>query len=417
MARKTASPPTFDKKRNRWRVTIPATLSPEGKRLRSWHLTRDAARDYLSSLVSGPEPSAIIPPKLAMKADEARLILEPHHLDLVEAAKMLAAVIDALGGSGTPLDAARAYRLVHDQRSASKTFGEAQELFMLTREGLREDTLRGYRHHLKNVFASLHDRTMSDITIQEIDAILAPRPPSSRKAAQTTLGCIWRWAASPPRQWCGAALVDALEPVRINRETEITTLAPDAVEALLRAAETTGPGCAVGFAVGIFAGVRLRELSKLTWGNVTPDHIEISATIAKRHARRLIPVCPTLKAWIDAYRPADAEDDDLVTAPNWINTARIARRRAGWNLLTNPPLRDAPPITRGEWPQNAMRHTCASIQVAIGKPLDDLIFSFGHSGGTALLKQHYLGKLTKKDALAILAIGPNGSKVSNIQAA
>ena len=207
MPRKTVQPPVFDKTRNRWRVTIPAGLNPEGKRIRSWHLTRDAARDFVAGIVSGPEPSAIIPPRLAMQADEARLILEPRNLSLVEAAKMLATVFDVLGGSGTPLDAARAYRLVHDQRSASKTFGEAQELFMLTREGLREDTLRGYKHHLKNVFASLHDRTLSDITIQEIDAILAPRPPSSRKAAQTTLGCIWRWAASQPRQWCNAALL------------------------------------------------------------------------------------------------------------------------------------------------------------------------------------------------------------------
>ena len=71
MARKTASPPTFDKKRNRWRVTIPATLSPEGKRLRSWHLTRDAAllkqhylgqltkKDALSILSIGPKGSKV----------------------------------------------------------------------------------------------------------------------------------------------------------------------------------------------------------------------------------------------------------------------------------------------------------------------------------------------------------------------
>jgi hypothetical protein len=33
------------------------------------------------------------------------------------------------------------------------------------------------------------------------------------------------------------------------------------------------------------------------------------------------------------------------------------------------------------------------------------------------LRKHYVGRLTKKDALSILAIGPNGTKVSAIAAA
>lgn len=410
MPRKTVQPPVFDKTRNRWRVTVPAGLHPEGKRVRSWHATRDDARDYVAGLISGPEPSAIIPPRLAMKADEARLILEPHGLDLVEGAKTLAAVLDALGGSGTPLQAARAWRLVHDERSASKTFSEAVKLFMLTREGLREPTLRGYRHHLKNVFAPLHERTLSDITAAEVNTVLALRPLSSRKAAQTTLGILWRWSSLPPRQWCRAALLDGLDPVRISRETKIHTLNPESVKALLRAAEATRAGCAVGFAVAIFGGVRMCELSKITWSAISETHIEIDASIAKRSARRLVPIGPTLKAWIMAYR-GDAQPDALIVGANWVNKARISRRRAGWDVSTQPPLKDAPPVTRGGWPQNCMRHTCASIQVAVGTPLEDLIFAFGHSSGTALLKQHYLGQVTKKDALAILHIGPNGTKI------
>ena len=94
-----------------------------------------------------------------------------------------------------------------------------------------------------------------------------------------------------------------------------------------------------------------------------------------------------------------------------MNTSKIARRRAGWNVATQPRLKNVPPETRGPWPQNCMRHTCASVQVAIGTPLEDLIFLFGHSGGTALLKQHYLGQLTKMDASAILRLGPNGSEI------
>ena len=95
-----------------------------------------------------------------------------------------------------------------------------------------------------------------------------------------------------------------------------------------------------------------------------------------------------------------------------MNTSKIARRRAGRAVAIQPPLKDAPAITRGPWNQNCMRHTCASVQVAVGTPLEDLIFAFGHAGGTALLKQHYLGRLTKDDALEILRTGPKGSEIS-----
>jgi hypothetical protein len=57
------------------------------------------------------------------------------------------------------------------------------------------------------------------------------------------------------------------------------------------------------------------------------------------------------------------------------------------------------------------------VQVAIGTPIDDLTFKFGHSGGHDLLRRHYVSRLTKKDAIAILAIGPNGSKISNLKIA
>ena len=78
--------------------------------------------------------------------------------------------------------------------------------------------------------------------------------------------------------------------MRISRDTEIQCLTPEAAGAVLKAAEATSPGCAIGFAVAIFGGVRLRELEKLTWENIGETHIEITAQVTKRHARRLIPI-------------------------------------------------------------------------------------------------------------------------------
>lgn len=68
-----------------------------------------------------------------------------------------------------------------------------------------------------------------------------------------------------------------------------------------------------------------------------------------------------------------------------------------------------PPPDLPAWPPNALRHTAASVAVALGKPLESLIFEHGHAGGVALLKRHYLGLMPKSEALQIWAIRPGGA--------
>lgn len=413
--KKSIDAPTFDKVRKRWKVVVPAGLSSTGKRIRCWHLTRDAARAYIDAITASVHPAAVISPRLAEEADEARLLLAPFGLTLPEAIRDLAAVLRLLGDTGTPLQAARAWRATHDQRTASKLFWPAAEAFLATREGLRADTVRGYKHHLKNSLSALHDVILSDVTAEACNEALSSRPPSSRQAAQVTLGTFIRWAATPPRQWCDAAFLEGIETVRITLDTEISILSAEEAEAVMRGAEAVGHPTACAFAMALFGGVRLRELGKLKWAAVSADHVEIGKTIAKRHARRLVPICPTLRAWLDVHRDGAADSDPIV-GKNWVPNYPLARRIAGWSAKTVQRY-DGPPPTRGAWPKNVLRHTCASVLVGIGRPIDDLIFGFGHSGGTAMLKSHYAGKMTRKTALAILAIGPNGSKVASIAVA
>jgi integrase len=412
---KTPSPPVFDKTRNRWKATIPAGLTPDNKRVRSWHPTREAARAYLDSVTRTESPAATISPTLAGEADKARGILEPWKLDLVEAAREVAAALDVLGGTGSILEAARAFRTAHDSRTASKPLGEAVALYLDSRSDLRAATQKSYRYTLEKACAPLHATMMAEIETSALEAILSPRAATARAMHKRNLRIFWKWASSQPRQWATMATVDAIEAIRISSDSDIQILSVAGVKALLHSAEAESPAAAAAYAIAIFGGVRMAELGKLTWGDIGADHIEIGRSIAKKHSRRLIPVCETLKAWMEATR-GDATENTLIVPPNWIDISKSVRRRAGWNVVAR--LLDNPPKpTRGDWPANVCRHTCASVQVAIGTPLDDLTFKFGHSGGHDLLRRHYVSRLTKKDALAILAIGPNGTKISNLSAA
>ncbi len=57
-------------------------------------------------------------------------------------------------------------------------------------------------------------------------------------------------------------------------------------------------------ALGGLAGMRIREITRLTWEDVfgVPGHVEVKAFKAKTRSRRLIPICDALAIWLEPYR-------------------------------------------------------------------------------------------------------------------
>jgi integrase len=399
--------PSFSYKKtpDGWKVEIPSSLSGSGKRERAFFKTRDKARDYAEELATKQKEfganQVAIKPSLAEAALKAEAILAPTGAGLIEAA--------------------HAFRMNWDEKNSSCALNTAVTAYLASRADLRDTTLKSYKYSLDKVLSPLHARVMADIKSAELEEILQAKGKTARAMHLRNIRTFWKWAGSPVRSWATMAVVDALEASRVSNDADIEILKPDAVTALLEAAELEGPAAAVSFALAVFGGVRMAELEKLTWGDVGEDYIEIGKAVAKKHTRRLIPLCTTLKAWLDWAR-SDSEDDTSIVPPNWSDVSKSVRRRAGWDVaarLLNEKLKAGkikklPQITRGKWPTNACRHTCASVQVAIGTPLEDLTFKFGHSGGHDLLRRHYVSRLTKKDAISILSVGPGGKKISNL---
>lgn len=382
-----------------WKVEIPASLSPSGKRERAFFKTRDKARDYAQELEGKHKElganALVIKPSLAESAIRAEQILKPTGASLI--------------------DAANAYRQQWDAKNASCMLGKAVEDYLLSRSDLRPSTLGSYRYTLEQLILPLHARNLSEIGTNELDELIASKGTGSRKMHLSNLRAFWRWAAKAPRGWCRNEVIEALEAPRTNSDDDIGILSPDDVRALLSAAEAESPAAACAYAIAIFGGVRMGELEKLTWRNVKEDHIEIDASVAKKHSRRLVPLDPPLDVWLRTHRNGETDDTPIIPS-NWAEVSKAVRRQAGWDVAARI-LKNPKKPTRGKWPTNACRHTCASVQVAIGTPLEALTFKFGHSGGHDLLRKHYVSRLTKKDAIAILSIGPRGEEISNLNVA
>lgn len=374
-----------------WLLHVPASISDTGKLQRRYFKTREAALAEASAFrkdyKAHGEQATALPPRVADQALAAVKLLEDT--------------------GGNLIDAARAYRKAWKAKKSSQPFGKAVETYLAAREDLRKSTLDSYKYTLEKVAKPLNERILAELKTSDFEKLLKDKGATSVRMHRSNLRAFWRWAAKAPREWCDTAVIEALEVARSSDDSDIQILNPSDVEALLRAAEAEG--AAAAYAIAIFGGVRIAELGRLTWGNVHKEHIEIGRDIAKKHSRRLIPLCTSLRAWLKASR-GKAKPEELIVPANWTDISKSVRRRAGWDvaarLLTNPPE-----PTRGPWPANACRHTCASVQVAIGTPLEELIFKFGHSGGHDLLRSHYVSRLTKKDALAILSTGPKGRKL------
>ena len=184
---------------------------------------------------------------------------------------------------------------------------------------------------------------------------------------------------------------------RKTEDKEIDFLTPEEATSLLTTAESYYPQAVCTYALALFAGIRAEELTRIESHHVAKTGIDLPAEVTKKGRRRHIVPNATLKAWLTAY--------PFIPCPNWRQVDCAVRRLAGWDVAAAL-LSEPPPPSRGVWPQNALRHSHATYAIAVGIPLESLLFEFGHVGGVEVLRKHYLGRATKNQAKVFFAIRP-----------
>jgi site-specific recombinase XerD len=366
-------------------LNVPARYSESGKRERFFYQTKDKAMEAAAQLKEQRETfgaqATAISPSLAEAATIAAGILEPYGISLVEAANF--------------------YRSARQTEAASKPADEALALWLVDMEArVRGRTLTNYKQTAKR-FETLAKKPLSAVTREELQSIVSPpgmRPTSA--AGHYRIGmAFWNW--STRRGWCEAETFDKLERPAKSQRKKIEFLQPEAAAALLAAAEKHYPAAVPMFAVGLFAGVRPVELTRLDPDLVSPDGIDVGADESKGESRRHITPSETLAAWLTRY--------PFAKVPNWDRVWDAVRRIAGWDVASEFASNlELPPPNRGAWHQDVMRHSCGTYTVARGEDLAGMAFWFGHSGGETTLRRYYVGKATKKDALEFFALRPGG---------
>lgn len=384
MSRPTKFEPFKPGNGNRWILNIPAKYTANGKRQRLFFRLKKDAQAHADGIKERTESfgasSATITPSLAEDAQRAADILKAWGASLTDAAKLYAKQREAV--------------------SASCTVAEASAAFLKASKHLRGRTIQGYRQACDRVEDALGARMLATLTAEEIAKAAGLN--ASGAAAANRFRCIrawWRWCAK--KGWCDADTITPIDAPRTANEDEVSTLTPAEVRALLTTAEKHYPEAVASIVLLTYAGIRPEELSKLTEEHVTKAGITIPASVAKKGRRRFIEASPTLADWLTKY--------PFKACPNWREVFSAVRRLAGWHVESRL-LPTPPDSTRGPWPQNCLRHTHASCAVAVGTPLESLLFEFGHTGTPAVLRAHYVGRTEKRDALEFFSIRPGGKK-------
>lgn len=163
------------------------------------------------------------------------------------------------------------------------------------------------------------------------------------------------------------------------------------LRALLDACQRERPSLLAWLALCAFAGLRPEEALRLTWADVRADNIHVEAAKAKTRRRRLIPISPQLRAWLDAAKPAGAE----LPPVNW--QANFERVRRAASVLA-------------DWPHNALRHSFASYHYANGGNENDTARILGHA--PQMLFQHYRELVTGEEAAKFFALRPDADAIA-----
>ena len=231
----------------------------------------------------------------------------------------------------------------------------------------------------------------------------APRKPVTNRTRNNFRLCIqtlFSYAKSQeylPADWNDMDSV----PVWKVKDEEVEIFTPEEMSILL----ANAPDNLIPFlTIGGFAGLRSAEIERLDWSKVDLEngYITVDASIAKTNSRRLVPIVPNLKAWLQDHKKTNGPVLELANVVNAVRRLTSATRPVD---PENPEKLLAP---RVPWRHNALRHSFCSYRLADVKSAAQVSLEAGNS--PQMIFQHYRELVTEKGTKAWFAITPESTK-------
>jgi integrase len=323
----------------------------------------------------------VVPEKLRVEALDCHRRLQPFNASLKDAVDFFLRHAKPPGGHRT------AKALVAEFIEAKRAAGR------------RAEYVRVQASVLGMFEKAFPDRLVHEIFAPEIETWLRDRGSlRTRRNYQFDVRNLFNFAVK--RGYAASNPVAQLEEIILD-EKPVEILTVEQASSLLVTAEVSGGMMTPFIAVGMFAGLRTREIAVLDWKDVdlSEKTITVHAVKAKSRARRIVDISDNLAAWLLPY----SKKFGRLTPEGYRQRFERIRKAAGIQ----------------PWPRNAMRHSAASYHLAAhhNEALTQALL--GHESGRMLFS-HYRELVRPKDAARYWLVMPSaeaGEKVVAMTAA
>lgn len=264
---------------------------------------------------------------------------------------------------------------------------------LLMRNGRDGAHMSDMRTILRKLQADHDGKCVSDLTKEDISKELESRqlagqsPVSVRNYFVRLRGFIL-WAHK-----MGYANKNILENITLPeiRAKDVEIYTPDEFEALLARARSKNTDILIWLAFGGFAGLRAAEIRPtnsakpgLMWENVRWDEgfIEVPAAVSKTNRRRIVPILPALRAWVE---PLAKSSGFLIDTSE--QNARFYKIFQGLKVI-----------------KNGSRHSFGSYRASALQSAGQVALEMGNS--ESVVKKHYMYAVPPTEAEQWWALAP-----------
>jgi len=395
--------PVFDEKRNSWRLSVPASLAPDGKRQRVFF-----ASEKLASLeverINGTAKRW---------GSEVRKIKASTAEDAAKA-------LEILDGRDISLSSlARLYVEAEAKRAASKTFAEVWSEYRIKLDhkvsnrgkAISERTKSNKEKLVAPLLDLIGGQMLCDISAKSLESAMAKSygTASIFNSARAHLSPIFahgvrmKYAAENP-------MVMIEKNAEADKETTVATVAQISAalaacrdhrnsDTLKKHLHVDATDALTAIAILCFAGIRPEsELPKLNWSQIRMDganpHIRIKKSGTKGRGGRSVPIEPNLMEWLEAV-PTDERFGSVAPEANWRRKWQIVRKMAGFG-------KDA----------DILRHSYASYYHAgVNDDINKLRANLGHDTSDVIFNHYLDTDVESADALKFWSIVPTENEV------
>lgn len=376
-----------------WRLNVPASISPTGKRQRlffaqHWQALA-AAKNFRSHLNEYGFSSVWLALPLSRRVESVQC------WELLDEA-CARGVREAPPGSMREIIAKAVQTL--KETSKSITLGEMFDLY--TEKVKRTNRTKG---HLANIgyarkaFDFWIDTKLPEITPGNIEFALQKFSSGARNAHLLHLRAVLNLAVQKEL----LSKNPALQVERaIRPKTEIKPLAHDLVEAMLRHAAEHEIELLPYLTIGYFCGCRESELRQILWSDVNLENqtVMVRPEVSKTRRKRFPPIPANALEWLKLYvekSNLQRVDDLPIVGTYTLATLRKARRKnfAGAGGIKHIPT-------------NAKRITFATNFISAYQDIDRLALILGHTSAATSFA-HYASNLPQSIGRAYFEIRPN----------